>query len=112
MATERVDLEEAVKGDRRGALEAMRDYIAHELEANLCQTCLNSRLRTGDQASLLLRLDQVLKELDVMPVNDGRVSDLNSIRNRRGGAPDPLGSKGAKRKQGGRRRGLAEGGTA
>lgn len=76
----RTSLQDAVKGDRREQLEAIRDYIAHELEANLCSTCLNSRLRTGDQASLILRLQTVLAELDALPNSKGEVSSLDSIR--------------------------------
>lgn len=68
----RTELQEAVKGDRKQQLEAIRDYIAHELEGNLCNTCLNSRLRTGDQASLILRLQDVLRELDTLkPAKEG-----------------------------------------
>lgn len=59
-------LKKAVKGTRREQLEAIRDYIANELEANLCSTCKNSRLRTGDQASLILRLQNVLAEIEAL----------------------------------------------
>lgn len=72
-------LKQAVKGTRREQLEAIRDYIAEQLEANLCSTCLNSRLRTGDQASLILRLQTVLAEIDAL-VDDKKVNRLASVR--------------------------------
>lgn len=74
-------LAEAVKGDRREQLEAIRDHIAHELEANLCSTCKNSRLRTGDQASLILRLQTVLAEIDALPSEDeeNRLDNIRSL---------------------------------
>src|SRR3954467_9161165 len=68
--------------DRRESLEAIRDYIAHQLEANLCGTCLNSRLRTGDQASLILRLTTVMEEIDKIPVYDAEVTQLEALRGR------------------------------
>lgn len=77
----RTDLQEAVKGDRHEQLEAIRDYIARELEANLCSSCRNSRLRTGDQAALILRLQTVLAELDGLPKQvEGTVSPLERAR--------------------------------
>jgi hypothetical protein len=112
----RQSLESAVRGDKRTALEAMRDYIAHQLEANLCPVCLNSRLRTGDQASLLLRLRDVLNEIEALPSADGEVSSLDQLRARRAARqgtsapedpaqPRELGSKSAERRSGSRRPG-------
>jgi hypothetical protein len=80
MAKERIPLTDAVEGDRRGALIAIRDYIAVQLEGHLCSTCLNSRLRTGDQAALILRLSKVMEEIDVMTDPDEEVSDLDELR--------------------------------
>lgn len=114
---QRITLQEAVKGDRRAQLEAIRDYIAHELEGNLCNTCKNSRLRTGDQASLILRLQTVLAELDSLPSGE-EVNRLDRIRGHLGvvsngdsdpqqavGAPDPNEQRrtGSRRPGGGRR---------
>lgn len=77
---ERTALKQAVRsGDRRAQLEAIRDYIAHELEANLCGSCKNSKLRTGDQASLILRLQTVLAEIDALPSEEGE-SRLGQLR--------------------------------
>lgn len=95
----RDDLTEVVADENatmRDKLEAIRDYIAHQLEANLCNTCLNSRLRTGDQASLILRLQTVLEQIEKIPVYDAEVSELEKIRNR-AGTP-----KSEPRRQGGR----------
>lgn len=76
---ERIALRKAVKGTRREQLESIRDYIADQLEANLCDRCANSRLRTGDQASLILRLQTVLGELEAL--GDGKtVNRLAMVR--------------------------------
>src|SRR5690242_19858932 len=66
--------------DRRTQLEGIRDYITHELEGNLCNTCKNSKLRTGDQASLILRLQTVLDEIAALPKEEG-TSRLAAVRN-------------------------------
>jgi hypothetical protein len=106
--TSRVPLSEAVKGDRRTQLEAIRDHIAHELEANLCKTCENSRLRTGDQASLILRLQTVLAEIEALP-EEGKVNRLASITGILDGGSDappvPLSGKSAVRRAGNRKPG-------
>jgi hypothetical protein len=106
----RQPLNEAVKtGDLRIQLTAMRDYIAHQLEANLCKTCLNSRLRTGDQASLLLRLEKVIEQIAGLPEESEVVNPIDEIRNRRlrrqADQPDgrELGTKSAERRTGPRR---------
>lgn len=77
----RETLKTAVRSpDRRTQLEGIRDYITHELEGNLCNTCKNSKLRTGDQASLILRLQTVLEEIANLPKEEG-VSRLAAVRN-------------------------------
>ncbi|MGW2206765.1 hypothetical protein [Streptomyces sp. NPDC001774] len=79
----RESLEDAVKsGDRRQALVAIRDYLAHELEGSRCHTCDMSRLRTGDQAGLVLRLTSVLEELEAMPDPNAAKSRLEDLRTR------------------------------
>lgn len=80
---EDVDLTEAVKKDRRTQLEAIRDYLAHELEGNRCNNCRMSQLRTGDTANLVLRLTTILSEIDQLPAADGTVSHLDQLRARR-----------------------------
>jgi len=92
-------LRQAVKGSRRDQLEAIRDYIANELEANLCATCKNSRLRTGDQASLILRLQAVLSELDELG-DEKAVNRLAMVRSLR-----PTGDPTEQRRTGTRRPG-------
>lgn len=89
---DRTTLQEAVKGDRRTQLEAIRDYIAHELEGNLCNTCANSRLRTGDQASLILRLQTVLSEIDALPSGKvvNRLDNIRGISTARSANPEPV----------------------
>lgn len=82
-------LKMAVKGTRREQLEAIRDYIATQLEADLCKSCANSRLRTGDQASLILRLQTVLAEIDGL-ADEKAVDRLAGIRNiRSAGSVNP-----------------------
>lgn len=77
-------LQEAVASDDpRRALEAIRDFLVHELEVNRCNTCLASKLRTGDTAALVLRLTDTLDRIQQLPRNDGQVSDLDKLRARR-----------------------------
>lgn len=111
MTFPREELQRAVKGTRREQLEAIRDYIAHELEANLCNTCRNSRLRTGDQASLILRLQTVLAELDALG-DDKKVNRLATVRSLHtgngGSAPEvelPASGESQQRRTGSRRPG-------
>ena len=65
----RENIEDAMKkkGSFRDKLIALRDYVAHELEANRCKTCFNSQLRTGDTASLVLRLKSLLDDIEALP---------------------------------------------
>lgn len=111
MTFPREELQRAVKGTRREQLEAIRDYIAHELEANLCSTCRNSRLRTGDQASLILRLQSVLSELDSLGDKNevNRLAAVRSIHAGHGGsAPEavvPASGESQQRRTGSRRPG-------
>lgn len=77
---DREALRKAVKGTRREQLEAIRDYIADQLENNMCSTCKASRLRTGDQASLILRLQAVLTELDAVKSAESTTNRLSGIR--------------------------------
>lgn len=75
---------DAVKSsDRRTQLHAIRDYLTHELEVNRCNTCMASKLRTGDTAALVLRLMKVLEEIDELPREDGEVTELDRLRARR-----------------------------
>ena len=82
--SDRRNLQEAVAtGDLRTSLVALRDYLANELEGSRCNTCQASRLRTGDQAALVLRLTDVIDRIEQLPREDGQVSDLDRIRARR-----------------------------
>lgn len=77
----RENLEEAVKAkDRLTQLEAIRDFLAHELEGNRCKTCQASQLRAGETAALVLRLTKVLEEIALLPVDTGEKSRLDQIR--------------------------------
>jgi hypothetical protein len=71
----------------RQKLEAIRDYVAHELEANLCGTCLNSRLRTGDTASLVLRLKSVLDDIEALPDPNEEMDDFEQLISRQAWGP-------------------------
>lgn len=63
----------------RQKLEAIRDYVAHELEANLCNTCLNSKLRTGDTAALVLRLKTIVDDIEALPDPNEEVDDFDRL---------------------------------
>lgn len=99
-------------GDERKSLIAIRDYLVHELEVNRCQTCLASKLRTGDTAALVLRLTTVLKEIQALPKPDEGVSKLDELRARRSTRQSPAkdsapphGTKNAQRRSGSHRPG-------
>lgn len=103
----RESLEAAVKsGDRRVALTAIRDYLAHELEGNRCRTCAMSQLRTGDTAALVLRLTKVLEEIEALPPEGQEETGLDKIRGKAklaAVANLPVkGTKSSPRQQGGR----------
>jgi len=80
---EDVDLTDSVKKDRRTQLESIRDFLTHELEGNRCNNCRMSQLRTGDTAALVLRLMKVLEEIEALPREDGVVSELDALRQRK-----------------------------
>lgn len=66
----------------RDKLIGLRDYVAHELEANRCSKCFNSQLRTGDTAALVLRLRAILEDIEGLPDPnaDGEVDPLEQLR--------------------------------
>jgi hypothetical protein len=115
---DRTKLTDAVRSEsRRVQLDAVRDYLAHELEGNRCKSCRVSQLRTGDQAALVLRLTTVLDAIAALPPEQTGeqegVTSLASIRDRRSNsrppgpedsASTPLGAKQSPRRQGGRRK--------
>lgn len=84
-------------GDRHESLRVMRDFVAHELDGNRCSKCHMSQMRTGDIASLILRLQKIIEDIDEIEraakktetaVVKG-VTNLASIRNRRATAGSP-----------------------
>lgn len=84
----RDSIEQAMRDPKttyRDKLIALRDYVAHELEANRCKTCFNSQLRTGDTAALVLRLKAILDDIEAIPDPnaEGEVDDLEALRNRK-----------------------------
>jgi hypothetical protein len=101
-------------GDPRRALIGLRDHIARELDGERCTKCLMSHLKAGDQASLILRLQQILKELEQYPSEQqqaeaaaksgGKVRSLDAIRGNRNavatGEERELGTKKAQRRRG------------
>lgn len=107
-------VDEVRSGDTRRSLVALRDYLANELEGNRCPKCRASQLRTGDTASLALRLQKVIEDIASLPpekvdLPEG-VPSLDGIRSRRSSArpsdpPNPApavkhGTKSAPRRQG------------
>lgn len=107
--------QEIESDDERRQLTALRDYVAHELEGNRCNTCMMSKLRTGDTAALVLRLQKIIEDIRALPPEnaEGKVTRLESIRGRRAAPPDgtseaqgsvsaQLGYKSSPRRQGGR----------
>lgn len=116
-------LQEAIEsGDTRRALIGLRDHIVRELDGQRCLKCSMSQLKSGDQASLILRLQQILVEIEKNPSaeqqaraeasakSEGKVRSLADIRGSRdatASAEDDrqLGTKSAARRQGGPRRG-------
>lgn len=107
-------VDEVESGDVLRALIALRDYVAHELQGNRCHTCEMSKLRTGDTAALVLRLQKIIEDIDALKPADKPakgVFSLDEIRNRRNALRESassdsdtaqLGTKNAKRQQGGR----------
>lgn len=65
----------------RDKLIGLRDYVAHELEANRCKTCFNSQLRTGDTASLVLRLKSILDDIQALPDPSDEEDDFDRLIN-------------------------------
>lgn len=66
----------------RDKLIGIRDYVAHELEANRCKTCFNSQLRTGDTASLVLRLKSILDDIEALPDPNEEVDEFERLISR------------------------------
>jgi hypothetical protein len=74
------DLENIVKqGDYRESLIALRDYVAHELQGNRCNTCRMSQLRTGDTASLVLRLQKIIEDIRAIPDPNEEVDEFDRL---------------------------------
>lgn len=106
---------EVQSGDMRRALVAIRDYVVHELDGNRCPKCAMSQLKTGDTASLVLRLQKVLEEIESIKaaaeVEQKQVEQKQSgtglagIRQLRAvGQDEALGTRNSPRTQGGPRR--------
>lgn len=105
-------VKEVESGDTLRSLVALRDYVAHELQGNRCPTCEMSKLRTGDTAALVLRLQHIINEIAILnpkkPENMEGVLSLDDIRKRRDKiVSDPLpsvelGTRSSPRRQSGR----------
>lgn len=65
--------------DVRRQLVALRDLVAHELDVHRCKDCTALKLRTGDTAALVLRLQTIIREIEAMPEKD-ETSRLDKIR--------------------------------
>lgn len=82
---ETLRLEDDLKSsDPRVQLTAVRDYLINELMSNRCKTCLGSKLRTGDQAALVLRLTTTFREIAELPNPEADLDPLQEIHARRG----------------------------
>lgn len=78
-------LAEAIEtGDIRQSLVAIRDYVVQELEGHRCKACAMSQLKTGDTASLVLRLTTILADIEALPAEENDEDPLMAIRARRG----------------------------
>lgn len=106
---------EVQSGDMRRALEALRDYVVHELDGHRCKQCEMSKLKTGDTAALVLRLQKILEDIESLAEDERQKSEtadktasgggLAGIRQLRAvGEDQALGSKSSPRTQGGPRR--------
>lgn len=105
---------EVESGDELRSLIALRDYVAHELQGNRCKTCEISKLRTGDTAALVLRLQKIIEDISAKKPATGvpeGVITLDDIRARRAAvgrltstsSSEPLlGTKKSERRQSGR----------
>lgn len=69
--------------DVRRQLVALRDLVAHELDVTRCDKCTALKLRTGDTAALVLRLQTIIREIEAMPEKE-EASRLDKIRAARG----------------------------
>lgn len=78
------DVKEALESsDPRIYLTGLRDYLIHELTGNRCKACDMSKLRTGDTAALVMRLQNVLAEINGLPSADGDMDEVEDILDRR-----------------------------
>lgn len=77
---EREALRSAVKGNRLEQLEAMRDYIAEQLEVNMCTSCRAAKLNQGAQASLIQKLREILDEVEALTASKSSENRLNGLR--------------------------------
>lgn len=64
-------------------LVALRDLVAHELDVARCPDCTALKMRAGDTAALVLRLQTIIREIEAMP-EKAEVSRLDKIRAARG----------------------------
>lgn len=109
MSTEDDFLKGIQSSDRRTQLETMRDKVAQVLNANKCSKCTSIQMRAGDIASLMLRLQKILEELDTIPPKTEEKTDFQKIKESaakkvsNGNVVYPFGTKEAPRRQGGRR---------
>lgn len=66
----------------RDKLIALRDFVAHELEGHRCKTCFMSKLKTGDTASLVLRLKTLLDDIEALADPEEEEDEFDAIINR------------------------------
>jgi hypothetical protein len=82
-------------GDQLTELIGMRDFLIHELTVHRCSSCLASKLRTGDTASLAGKLTAALEAINDVrhtavlnkAAAEGKVTGVAAIRAERGTGP-------------------------
>jgi hypothetical protein len=95
---------EVASGDRRRALEALREHLAEALESPevVCKRCGGPASATLPTAAVAKELRAVVDELDrLTPVKESKVDELNARRQARHGAPEvPARAGGGDRRRG------------
>lgn len=96
--------------NRRTQLETLRDLVAHQLMSTKCRGCESIAMRQSDVASLVLRLQKILEEIDELPVVSTKKTETEMIAERvarkaaggeiGGNVVYPFGTKEAPRRKG------------
>lgn len=90
-------IEKLTSGDVEQELIGLRDYLIHELTVSRCTKCQASKLRTGDTAALVGKLQTALERIEEVrrdvrlqrEAEAGEVTGVAAIRRRRNDAGRP-----------------------